>query len=194
MAAARDGGTGRGGGGGGENSQSGSNSPGGGRRAAWLAVPAGGLRQPRRAAPPLIVAALAEVTIGGCPPGRTVAPGRTGQGRRQWAASGAVAPARLRRELTGWPSGLTPAPCPVAPASGPALAADPSPWDALPRAPASLLFASGARRGPASARGRGDNVLRGESAGSPAASPPPAVGLSPRRHPGPVWRPLSPHS
>lgn len=53
----------------GESSQSGSNSPGGGRRAAWLAVPAGGLRQPRRAAPPLIVAALAEVTIGGCPAG-----------------------------------------------------------------------------------------------------------------------------
>lgn len=74
-----------------------------------------------------------------------------------------MAPARLRLELTGWPSGLTPAPCPVAPASGPALAADPSPWDALPRAPASL-FASGARRGPATARGRGDNVLRGESA------------------------------
>lgn len=74
-----------------------------------------------------------------------------------------MAPARLSRELTGWPSGLTPAPCPVAPASGPALAADPSPWDALPRAPASLLFASGARRGPASARGRGNNVLLGES-------------------------------
>ena len=69
MAAARGGGTGRGGGGCGESPQSGSNSPGGGRRAAWLAVPAGGLRQPRRAAPPLIVAALAEVTIGGCPAG-----------------------------------------------------------------------------------------------------------------------------
>lgn len=69
LAAARDGGTGRGGGGSGESSQSGSNSPGGGRRAAWLAVPAGGLWQPRRAAPPLIVAALAEVTIGGCPAG-----------------------------------------------------------------------------------------------------------------------------
>lgn len=39
----------------------------------------------------------------------------------------AVAPARLSRELTGWPSGLTPAPCTVTPASGPALAADPSP-------------------------------------------------------------------
>ena len=145
----------------GESSQSGSNSPGGGRPAAWLAVPAGGLRQPRRAAPPLIVAALAEVTIGGCPAGRTVAPGRTGQGRRQWAASGAVAPARLRRELTGWPSGLTPAPCPVAPASRPALAADPSPWDALPRAPDSVLSASGARRGPESARGRSDQCAAG---------------------------------
>lgn len=75
-----------------------------------------------------------------------------------------MAPARLSQELTGWPSGLTPAPCPVAPASLPALAADPSPWDALPRALASLLFASGARRGPASARGRGDSVLPGESA------------------------------
>ncbi|XP_077024355.1 protein Wnt-10b [Tamandua tetradactyla] len=105
------------------------------------------------------------------PAGRAVAPGRTGQGRRQWAASGAVAPARLSQELTDWPSGFTPASFPVAPASGHALAADPSPWDALPRAPA-LFLASGARRGPVSARGRIENVLRGEPARNPATSPP----------------------
>lgn len=64
LAAARDGGTGCGGGGSDESPQSGSSSPGGGRWAAWLALPAGGLRQPRRAAPPLILAALAGVVIG----------------------------------------------------------------------------------------------------------------------------------
>lgn len=103
-----------------------------------------------------------------------------------------MAPARLSRELTGWPSGLTPAPYPVAPASGPALAADPSPWDALPRAPASLLSASGARRGPASARGRGDQCAAGTNCRElnrfaaccgavPSTSPrsPPASPLSP---------------
>lgn len=103
-----------------------------------------------------------------------------------------MAPARLSQELTGWPSGLTPAPYPVAPASGPALAADPSPWDALPRAPASLLSASGARRGPASARGRGDQCAAGTNCRElnrfaaccgavPSTSPrsPPASPLSP---------------
>lgn len=143
LAAARDSGTGRGSGCSSESSQSGSTSPGGGRRTAWLAVPAAGLRQPRRAAPPLIVAALAEVTIGGCPAGPHCGTRTHRSGAQTMRSeSRAVAPARLSRELTGWPSGLTPAPCPVAPASGPALAADPSPWDALPRAPASLCVRS----------------------------------------------------
>jgi hypothetical protein len=52
-----------------ESSQSVSNNSGGGRRAAWFTVPADGLRRPRRAAPPLIVAALAGMTRRGCPAG-----------------------------------------------------------------------------------------------------------------------------
>lgn len=122
-----------------------------------------------RAAPPLIAAAPAGVTRGGCSAaGRTVAPGRTGQGHAQTMGS--------ERGLGSRPSepgaeGLAVGAHPRPPARWlppPGLHWPPTPPLRAPshaRLPAclSLPLASGARRGPASARGRSDNALSGFS-------------------------------